>query len=154
MIETKNISKLSGYRLPEDYLDNFNVENIGHDNSQSGGFKVPESYFESFTVTPPKPSKIVYLYNYKSIAVAAVLIVISCTMLINLISLHKTNESLDFSKIDKEQLYDYIEDELYLDHDLYINNADKPSPSSTPNFSEDDVLDYLDDSSIEQLIDY
>lgn len=154
MKDSKNISQLSGYKVPTGYFKNFSVGGSDVESSYGHGFKVPDNYFDSFTVKPPQPAKVIHLYNYKSIAVAAILIVILSTMLINLISMHQANQSLDFSKIDKSQLYDYLEDEMYLDHDLYINSSVKSSPESTLDFSEDEVLDYLDDSTIEQLIDY
>jgi hypothetical protein len=152
MKNTKNISKLSGFKTPKGYFDSFSVD-VKAASQNKAGFKVPENYFESFEVKAPKPSKVIRLYHYKSVAVAAVLIVILGTMLINLINVQQADENLDFSKIDRNQLFDYIEDEMYLDHDLYIsNNAGSPK-SSTIDLSSDEVLEYLDETSIEQLID-
>ena len=61
---------------------------------------------------------------------------------------------MDFSKLDKELLHDYIEDEMILDHDMYINGIDEKLEISKSDISKEDVLDYLDDTSIEQLMDY
>ena len=155
MKKSDHIKKVSGFKVPKGYFENnlMDYSKLKSVESQTG-FKVPEHYFENFEVDVPKETKTIRLYNYKSLAIAASLIVILATLLINLIGSQLNSEPMDFSKLDKDILFDYIEDEMILDHDMYINGTGNKLEISKSDISDEDVLNYLDDTSIEQLMDY
>jgi len=155
MKTSNHIKKVAGFKIPEGYFEN-NAIDLSRLTSVEGrsGFKVPQDYFDGFTVEVPKETKPIRLYNYKSLAIAASLTILLATLLINLIGSQLKSEAMDFSKIDQQHLYDYIEDEMILDHDMYINGMDKNLKDFKNDISEEAVLDYLDDTNIEQLMDY
>jgi len=155
MKKSNHIKKVAGFKVPDGYFDTNAIDfsRLKSVEDQSG-FKVPENYFDSFKVEVPKETKTIRLYNYKFIAIAASLTIILATLLINLISGQLNSEPMDFSKLDKQHLFDYIEDEMLLDHDMYINGTDEKLKVFKNDISEEEVLDYLDDTSIEQLMDY
>jgi len=155
MKTSDHIKEVSGFKVPNGYFENFSFDDAQHTSIETKtGFKVPEDYFENLKVEVPKVKKTRKLYNYKTLAIAASLTVILATLLINLIGSQLNSEPMDFSKLDKDLLYDYIEDEMILDHDLYIKDSGKKLELQSNTISDEDVLDYLDDTSIEQLMDY
>jgi hypothetical protein len=153
--KSKDIKKITGFKVPDAYFDSKTIDftQIKSVEDQSG-FKVPKGYFDNFKIDLSKEVKTIRLYNYKTIAIAASLAILLATLLINLIGSQTNSDAMDFSKLDKQHLFDYIEDEMLLDHDMYINGTDEKPEIFKNDISEEDVLDYLDDTSIEQLMDY
>lgn len=155
MKTSDHIKNSSGFKVPKGYFENKTIELSGLKSVESkSGYKVPENYFDSFKVDVHKEARVLKFYNYKTLAIAASLTIILATLLINLIGSQYNTEPMDFSKLDKDLLFDYIEDEMILDHDMYINGTDDKLEVSKGDISDEDVLDYLDDTSIEQLMDY
>lgn len=155
MKTSDHIKNSSGFKVPKGYFENKTIDLSGLKSVESkSGYKMPDNYFDDFKVDVPQESKTIRLYNFKALAIAASLVVILATLLINLVGSQYNSVPMDFSKLDKDLLYDYIEDELILDHDMYLNGTDKKPEISQSEISDEEVLDYLDDTNIEQLMDY
>ncbi len=155
MRDSKHISKISGFKVPKSYFEDFEVKDFtAEKRNLKSGFFVPEHYFENFEVRVPQQTKVIRLSDVqKTVAVAAVLLVILGTLLTGLLIDSQPNtQQLNFSKINKTQIEDYLEDEMLMDHDLYVDDEDLnlKSIKIEKNF----IIDDMDDISIEQLMDY
>lgn len=155
MRDSKHISKSSGFKVPKSYFEDFEVKDFtAEKRNLKSGFSVPEDYFENFEVRVPHQTKVIRLSDVqKTVAVAAVLLVILGTLLTGLLIDSQPNtQQLNFSKINKTQIEDYLEDEMLMDHDLYVDDEDLnlKSIKIEKNF----IIDDMDDISIEQLMDY
>ena len=157
MKESTHISKVTGFKLPESYFEDFKVKDFTSTKRElKSGFSVPEGYFESFEVKAPKEVKVVRFSDYqKSIAVAAVLLVVLGSLLIGLlINPQPDAQQLNFSKINKTEIENYLEDEMLMDHDLYLEDQELNLDFKNPDLKDNKVIDDMDDISIEQLMDY
>lgn len=157
MKDSKHISKATGFKVPKSYFEDFKLKHFTKENSKvKSGFSVPKDYFENFKVEIPKQPKIFRLSDYqKTVAVAAVLLVLLGTLLIGLlIKPQADNQQLNFSKINKTEIENYLEDEMLMDQDLYIEDEDMNLDVKTKNFQKNNIIDDMDDISIEQLMDY
>jgi len=156
MESSKNISKKSGFKVPESYFDDFDIQTLkGKKQQHIAGFSVPENYFENFEVQNPKPTKIIRLNEFqKTLAIASILIVLLGTLLIGLLTQPQPQRDLNFSKIDKSVIENYLEDEMLMETDFYVENDDFYFKLKPQNFSSKEVIDNMDDSSLEQLIEY
>lgn len=153
---SNHISKSTGFKVPEGFLKDFKVPKDDLELPQiKSGFKCPESYFEEFHVNLPKPSKVRKLNEiYKTIAVAASLLIILGTLLIGLLVKHSPEPSLNFSKINPSEIENYLEDEMLMDHDLYIEGNTLKLNFDSKDIKNNTIIEDMDDSSIEQLMDY
>jgi hypothetical protein len=156
MKHTDHILKSSGFKVPKDYFKDFKVTKDDLELRQSkSGFTLPESYFEEFDLKTPQVTKVRRLNEvYKTIAVAASLLVILGTLLMGLFFNQKSEPSLNFSKIDRSEIENYLEDELLMDHDLYVEDNELKLDFNSNNLTENTVIEDMDDSSLEQLMDY
>ena len=155
MRNSSHISKSSGFKVPKGYFESKSFDiSEWKPSSNTSGFNVPENYFETFAVKISKEPKVCRLNNYKAMAIAASMVIIIATLLINQIGIQQEKEPMDFSNIDKKMLFEYIEDEMILDHDMYLTGMEKDIEISKDDISKEEVLDYLDDSNLEQLMDY
>lgn len=156
MKDSKNISKSTGYKIPEDYFKDFKVPKDNLELRQvKSGFKLPVSYLDEFEVKLPKPAKVRNLNEiYKTIAVAATLLVILGTLLVGLLVNSNQETSLNFSKISQSDIENYLEDEMLMDHDLYVEDNELKLDLDSSQLKENNVIEDMDDSSLEQLMDY
>ena len=156
-METSNhISKSSGFKVPETYFKDFKIKDLEtNKRKQESGFSVPDAYFDDFKVKTPQKTKIISISDkQKTFAIAASLLVLLGTLLLGLILKPQPQQELNFSKIDKSVLENYLEDEMFMDTDLYVENEELYYKFSTKNLSDNKIIDNMDDTSIEQLIDY
>jgi hypothetical protein len=157
MKDSKHISKTCGFKIPKSYFEGFKIEDFtNHKRKVKSGFDLPDNYFENFNVKPPKTVKVLRLSDFqKTVAVAAVLIVILGTLLVGLILDPLPDAGkLNFSKINKTEIENYLEDEMLMDHDLYIENKELELDFENNDLKENKIIDDMDDISIEQLMDY
>lgn len=156
MKPNKNISNKSGFKVPKSYFEDFEIKSLKVEEIQhKTGFSIPEGYFDNFKVEKPKPAKVIQLNEFqKTIAVAATLLVLLGTLLIGLLIKPKPQQQLDFSKINKTEIMNYLEDEMMMDHDLYLESENLELDYSNNNLNESNIIDDMDDGSIEQLMDY
>ncbi|QTY28182.1 hypothetical protein [Flavobacterium sp. CS20] len=156
MKSSKYISKKSGFEVPKSYFEDFEIDFLKAENQQSKtGFLVPEGYFDSFEVKLPKSFKLIRLNEFqKTLAVAAVLLVLLGTLLTGLIVKSQPQQQLDFSKINRDEAMNYLEDEIMMDYDLYLEDENLEINLSEVNLENTKIINNMDDSSIEQLMDY
>ena len=109
MKDSKHISKSTGFKVPESYFENFKVKTDNLNIAQNkSGFVVPDNYFKEFKIEVSKPAKVRRLNElYKTIAVAASLLIILGTLLVGLIQT-KEQTSLNFSKLDQSDIEKYL----------------------------------------------
>ena len=116
MKEKHNIPKQSGFKVPNQYLENFKVDfshantNPSLDKIESAGFKTPDNYFNDFKVEIPsenKKSKVISLYRNQFFTVittaAAVL------LFIVLIYKEKTVEFSETTELNQLAIENYLE---------------------------------------------
>lgn len=157
MKDSKHISNSSGFKVPKSYFEDFKVRDFIEDKREvRSGFKTPKNYFENFKVETPKETKVIKLSDLqKTIAVAAVLLVILGTLLTGLlIDPQADKQQLNFSKINKTEIENYLEDEMLMDHDLYIEDENLDLDFENNKIQDNKIIDDMDDISIEQLMDY
>lgn len=157
MKSIKHILDKSGFIVPESYFEDFKIKSLDADQQfDKSGFTVPKDYFANFKVDTPNSSKLIRLSELqKTIAVAATLLILLGTLLGGLLISPQAQNQLDFTKINRNEMMNYLEDEMMMDHDLYLesenlrlnyfNNSIKQNTS---------IIDDMDDISIEQLMDY
>jgi hypothetical protein len=155
MKDSKHISKSTGFKVPRSYFENFKVKTESIDMTQNkSGFVVPDAYFEDFKVETPKPVKVRKLNEtYKTIAVAASLLAILGTLLVGLIQT-KQETSLNFSKLNHSDIENYLEYEMMMEDDLYVEEENVNFNFNKDNIKDNTIIEDLDDSSLEQLMDY
>lgn len=151
-----NISKSSGFKVPKSYFKNFEIQDLKSEKRKyKSGYSVPDAYFDDFKVEIPHKSKVVQLNEkQKTIAIAASLLLLLGSLLLGLILKPQSPKKLNFSQIDKSVIENYLEDELFMDTDLYVEGEKYFYKVSPKNISKNNIIDNMDDSSIEQLIDY
>jgi hypothetical protein len=156
MKDSKHISKTSGFITPKSYFEDFKLKDFTEKRTVKSGFILPENYLQNFEVNKPKEVKIFRLSDYhKTIAVAAVLLVILGTLLVGLlINPQPDSQQLNFSKINKTELNNYLEDEMLMDYDLYLEDGELELDFEDNDIQENNIIDDMDDISIEQLMDY
>lgn len=157
MKDSKHISKTTGFKVPKAYFEYFEVKDFTSEKrSVKSGFTVPKGYFENIEVEVPKDTKVIRLSDVqKSIAVAATLLVVLGSLLIGLlINPQSDTQPLNFSQIDKNEVEDYLEDEMLMDHDLYVEDEDLDFNYRSKDIQKNNIIDDMDDISIEQLMDY
>jgi len=153
---SKYISEASGFKVPDAYFAEFKVKDLKKDvKCRDAGFVVPDNYFEAFSVSLPQKSKTVNLKSdFKIYAIAASLILILGSALLTTILDFQADQSLNFSKIDKTEMQNYIEDQMLMDQEFYLEDEAVNFQISSQNFDENTIIDDMDDISIEQLMDY
>ncbi|NBC57461.1 MAG: hypothetical protein GVY05_04160 [Bacteroidetes bacterium] len=156
MKSNKHISDKSGFKVPKSYFEDFEIKRFDIEkHKQNSGFSVPENYFDDFEVKIPQQRKLVNLNEkQKSFAIAASLLLLLGSLLLGLILKPKPQQEFNFSKIDQSVIEDYLEYEMFMENDLYVENEDFFFKFSTKNLSQNEIIDNMDDSSLEQLIDY
>ena len=157
MKDSKHISKATGFKVPKSYFDDFKTKDFtGEKRRLKSGFVLPQNYFEQFEVQIPKEPKVFRLSDFqKTVAVAAVLLVLLGTLLIGLlIDPQPESQQLNFSKINRTEIENYLEDEMLMDHDLYVEDEELELNFKNKELKENKIIDDMDDISIEQLMDY
>jgi len=157
MKDSKHISKSSGFKVPKSYFEDFKLKDFTTEKRHvKSGFSVPEHYFENFEVRVPQQTKVIRLSDVqKTVAVAAVLLVVLGTLLTGLlIDPQPDTQQLNFSKINKTQIEDYLEYEMLMDEYLYVEDEDLNLNLKSKDIKDNSIIDDMDDISIEQLMDY
>ncbi len=156
MKPNNHISDKSGFKVPKSYFEDFEIKSLKSEKQKlKTGFSIPEHYFDNFEAQKPKSGKLIRLNEFqKTIAVAATLIVLLGTLLIGLIIKPQPQQQFDFSKINRNEIMDYLEDEVMMDYDLYVEDERLEIDLSETNLENTNIIDNMDDSSIELLMEY
>jgi len=156
MKKVNHISNSSGFKVPESYFENFKIKDLeAIKRKNKTGFSVPDAYFDDFQIEAPQNTKVIWLNDkQKTFAIAASLLLLLGTLLLGLILKPQPQQQLNFSKIDQSVIEDYLEYEMFMDNDLYVETENIDYDFSIKRLSDNEIIDNMDDSSIEQLIDY
>lgn len=156
MKSLRHISKPFGFKVPKSYFEDFEIDNLDDEKRKhKTGFSVPDSYFEDFEAKTPEKTKVIKLNDkQKTFAIAASFLILLGSLLLGLILKPQPQNNLNFSKIDKSAIENYLEYEVFMEADLYEESDELDYNVPSINISENNIIDNMDDSSIEQLIDY
>ncbi len=156
MKTSKHISKSIGYKVPESYFEEFKVDiSLTKSHQHKSGFSIPENYFENLRIQTPRPTKVRKLREvYKTVAVAASLLVILASLLMGLILQNNQKTVLNFSQLNPSDIENYIEYEMMMDEDLYVDDKNLILDFNTDNIQNNTIIEDIDDSTLEQLMDY
>lgn len=156
MKTSKHISESTGFKVPKSYFKDFDIKTLrAEKRAQKTGFSVPEAYFNDFEVKiPAEPQVLKITPKYKTIAIAASLLILLGSLLLGLILKPQSSEKLNFSKINKSEIENYIEYEIFMDTDAYDESDGDYFKLPSKHITENNIIDNMDDSSIEQLIEY
>ena len=157
MKSRKHISDKSGFKVPETYFEDFEIKLLNSEKQKNkSGFTVPKGYFENFEISKHKSTKVIRLTEIqKTLGVAATLLILLGTLLFGLFFNPKPEQKpLDFSKLNRAEMMNYLEDEMMMDYDLYLENENIELNHPGNHIDNANIIDNMDDSSIEQLMDY
>jgi len=156
MKHSNNISEISGYKVPKAYFENFKVDLDNKTKIEDkSGFVVPDNYFDNLNIEIRQEAKVRKLNEfYKTIAVAASLLIILGTLLSGLLIKETPETSFNFSKLDQSEIESYLEYELMMDNDVYVDDENLELDFSKQDLKGNAVIENMDDSTLEQLIDY
>lgn len=157
MSKEKKYQNKTGFKLPEAYLDNFEVESLELVKDDDS-LKTPDDYFENFKVDlPRKKSKVRQLKPYYPVASAIAAILIVAFIINHFVQNDMTKGDVKFSSIEQQELENYIENEIenpldYIDQDLEF---DFKSDIENSQIGSEKIIYYLGDDIYEQdFIDY
>jgi hypothetical protein len=160
LLEQKTIESKTGFTLPKDYLENLDSVILSKvSKTTNTGFKTPDNYFESVDnkilnrIDLNKKSRIISiiqtpLFKRVSYAVAA-----SLVLFFGVKSFYFTNTVSDFDSVTTAQIDSWVEDDLltFSTYDIAENLTDIDYDMSS-DFSDEEILDYLDNTDIENLL--
>lgn len=157
MKEKGNIPKNNGFKVPDSYFDDFQVDfsqdktpSALLDQIETSGFKTPNNYFEDFKVELPKEkntSKVIRLHTKQVITAVASIAAIAIFILL----IYK-NPVQDFSseEISSLAIEDYLEqNEFDFENELdYTNNPNLNNIQAQLNtVDKEAILEYLSNNS-------
>ena len=166
--ENKNIlnkikNKGAGFKAPENYFENLEDKILSKINksdlTKNTGFKTPDKYFENIDnkiltkIKSNKSSKVVSLKNYNYIKIISFSIAASFLLFIGINKFKSNSNNFNFETVAISEIENWVENDLisfnaydiaetFSDIDLIIDD----------NYSDEEILDYLDNTDIENLI--
>jgi len=159
-LEQKTLDSKTGFTIPQDYLENIDDKILSIvSKATNTGYKTPDNYFESIDnkilkrIELNKKSKIISIIQrplFKGISYA---IAASFVLFFGLKSLYFSNTVSDFDSVTTAQIDTWMEDDLvtFSTYDIADNLTDIDF-SITTDFSDEEILDYLDYTDIENLL--
>lgn len=161
---SENLNKTKhGFKSPENYFENLEDKILGKINKsdldKNTGFKTPDKYFENidnkiFTkIKPNKSSKVVSLKNHNYIKIISFSIAASFLLFVGINKFKSNSNNFNFETVAISEIENWVENDLisfnaydiaetFSDIDLIIDD----------NYSDEEILEYLDNTDIENLI--
>ena len=159
----KNNKKMkSGFTPPQDYFDLVEESILLRLNmkvNRSTGFKTPDHYFENIdhkilvNINKKKPKKVINLITNKYLKVLTYSIEASLLIFFSLKTLNSDDKGFNIETIEISEIESWMNEELIsfssydiseTFNDIYLTGED--------NYNEGEILDYLIDENIENLI--
>ncbi len=151
MKEKKNIPKNSGFKVPDNYFEDFKVDfsqtekNSAFNKIETSGYKTPTNYFENFKVDLPKEentSKVIQLHTRQIITAVASIAAIAIFILL----IYKNPvQSFSSEEISSLAIEDYLEqNEFDFENELDFNNNIQAQLNTVDNEA---ILEYLSNNS-------
>jgi len=153
---------ISGFTTPEDYFDQFDesvLVQLDMKVNRLTGFKTPDNYFKNLdqnlllNLNTKKPAKIIKLITNKNFRILSYSIAASLLLFFSLRNLKSDDKGFNVETIEISEIESWMDDDLIsfssydiseTFNDIHLTVAD--------NYTEDDILDYLDGENIENLI--
>ena len=159
-LEQKIIESKTGFTLPKDYLENLDSVILSKvSKTTNTGFKTPDNYFESvdskilnrFELN--KKSRVISIIQTPLFKGMTYAIAASLVLFFGIKSFYFTNTDSDFDSVTTAQIDSWVEDDLltFSTYDIAENLTDIDYNMSA-NFSDEEILDYLDNTDIENLL--
>ncbi len=161
---SENLNKTKhGFKSPENYFENLEdkilVKINKSDLAKNTGFETPDNYFDNFDneiltkINSNKSSKVISLNNYNYIKIISFSIAASFLLFIGINKFKSNTNSFNFETVAITEIENWVENDLisfntyditetFSDIDLVIDE----------NYSDEEILDYLDNTDIENLI--
>lgn len=151
----------SGFTSPEDYFDQVEKSILSKSNEENRitGFKTPDNYFKNIdrriikNISKSKPDRIINFNRNKYIKIISYSIAASLLLFFSLRSLNSNNDVIDFGTIEISEIESWLDEDLisFSSYDISETFNDVYL-SGEANYSEDEILDYLDGEDIGDLI--
>lgn len=153
----------SGFKSPENYFENIKDKIISQIKkpllTKASGFKTPERYLENIDnkiltkYNFNKSSKVISLKNYNYLKIISFSIAASFLLYIGINKFKNNSNSFNIDNVAMSEIENWIEDDLisfntydiaetFSDVDLIIDD----------NYSDEEIIDYLNNTDIENLI--
>ncbi len=156
----KTLESKTGFTVPKDYLENLDAPILAKiSKAPSTGFKIPNNYLETIdnkilnSIQLNKQSKTISIFQrplFKGIGFA---IAASLVLFFGIKSFYFTTDIPDFDSVTVAQIDSWVEEDLltFSTYDIAENLTDIDYDISA-NFSDEEILDYLDNTDIENLL--
>ena len=151
----------SGFTSPENYFDQVE-ESISFRldlEVNNTGFRVPENYYKNIdqrvldNIVASKPVKIINFNTNKYLKILGYSVAASLLLFFSLRSLNSRDTMFDFEAIEISEIESWMEDDLITFSSYDISDTfEDVYLTGVGDYSEDEILDYLDGENIENLI--
>jgi hypothetical protein len=152
----------SGFVTPEKYFDAFEEKMTGQLSKNvnlSTGFKVPDNYFEKFDqkvlnkIDSKKAAKLIKLKPNKVLKILSYSIAASLLLFFSLKGLKSNEAAFDPGAIEISEIERWMDEGLISFSSYELSETfDDVYLYGEDNYTEDEILDYLDGENIENLI--
>ncbi len=160
-LEHKTEESKTGFSLPKDYFETVEDKILAKvSQPTSTGFKTPDNYFETVdnkildNLQLNKKSKVISLVQRPLFKVIGYAVAASLVLFFGIKSIYFSNTvPSDFDSVTVAQIDTWIDEDLvsFSNYDIADNFADADFSIET-NISDEELLDYLDQTDIENLI--
>ena len=154
--------KESGFVSPENYFDK--IENkillqTINNSKKLTGFKTPSNYFENLEqsilgrISSNKPIKIVKLLSNNYLKIVGLSIAASLLLFFSLNKFESNNQLFDLNNIEISEIENWMDEDLitFSSYDIVDTFGDL-NLNGLDNYSEDEIIDYLNEEHIDNLI--
>ena len=151
----------SGFTTPENYFDQVEESiSIRLDlKGNKSGFKAPDNYFKNIDqrilddINVSRPGKIINFNTNKYLKILSYSIAASLLLFFSLRSLNSGDTMFDFETIEISEIESWMDDDLITFSSYDISETfEDVYLTGVGDYSEDEILDYLDGENIENLI--
>ncbi|MEN8185561.1 MAG: hypothetical protein ABFR05_00380 [Bacteroidota bacterium] len=149
----------NGFKVPDSYFDD--VEDKIFDNLNSSktpketGFSIPDNYLKEFDIKDLKANKspkVIRIFSTKSFKVASMAIAASFILFLGVKQFNK-QDSTSFDDLTITEIENWIDEDMIVLNTYDIEDTYKDLEIETQiNFNDNEILDYLTDKDLEQLI--
>jgi len=151
----------SGFISPENYFDQVENSILTNANEEFNkvGFETPDNYFENIdqriikNLSKSKPDRIINFNRNKYVKIISYSIAASLLLFFSLRSLNSNNDVLDFETIEISEIESWMDEDLITFSSYDISETfNDVYLTGEENYSEDEILEYLDGENIGDLI--
>jgi hypothetical protein len=151
----------SGFTSPKNYFDQVegSIPILLDPEGNNSGFRVPDNYFKNIdqrifdNIKVSKPGKIINFNTNKYLKILSYSIAASLLLFFSLRSLNSRNTMFDFETIEISEIESWMDDDLITFSSYDISETfEDVYLTGVGDYSEEEILDYLDGENIENLI--